>query len=69
MKLFPRVTIPVKDEGLTETERHTRRQQTLMAVALERLHKPVYPGTIGGVEKASRRAKGKRQRLARKAHR
>lgn len=42
---------------------------TQMAVALAATGKHVYPGTVFGAEKASRRARGKRQRLARKVHR
>lgn len=43
--------------------------QTQMAVALARTGKPFYEGTVFGAEKAKRRARGKRQRLARKQHR
>lgn len=69
MRLFPRVSVPVQDDELTEQQRHTRGQQIGMAIALERAGRNVYPGTVSATDKVARRAKGKRQRLARKAHR
>jgi hypothetical protein len=43
--------------------------QTTMLLALMRKGKHVYEGTVGAGEKAERRARGKRAKMARRANR
>lgn len=61
---FPRLRT-IEDNSLITSP------STKMAVALGAVKKPgeVYAGTVTGAEKAKRRARGKRQRAARKVAR
>ena len=46
-----------------------QRNATGMLVALAATGKHIYPGSVPGATKAHRRAKNKRARIARRAHR
>ena len=60
----PRVTTIEADEIA-----HANRPSTQMLLAMGRLGKPVYEGTVSGVEKAQRRRRNKAARKARRAAR
>ena len=54
--------------GKLDVERKGGRVNVILAGLSQRVT-PIYAGTVFGAEKAKRRARGKRQRLARKAAR
>lgn len=68
-----RVSVPGVDQGeveaLQERFRHYSRNRRGYLLGMIRSGKPIYGGTVTGAEKAQRRARGKRQRQARKIHR
>jgi hypothetical protein len=65
------ITFPRLKTRSAEDDEKVDSPSTKMAVALGRVKRPgeVYGGTVGSVERATRRARGKRQRAARRAAR